>query len=169
MGMKTAMSATVSRTLFSVRSPMIYEQIKKQAIETVPFAKFTGVVATEAGRGTGQARLVQRAEVSNHVGTMHAAAQFALGEAASGIAMAGALAPMILAVRPVAADGHIRYLKPAKGTITATAQVKGDPDALVDELKQQGKTRFEVQVELVDESKVVVAEMTVEWHARLKS
>lgn len=169
MRLKTAMTATVSRTLFFMRSPMIYEQIKKQAIEAVPFAKYTGVTVTEAGRGSGEARLVQRAEVSNHVGTVHAAALFGLGEAASGVAMAGALAPMILAVRPVAADARIQYLKPARGTIAAAARVQGDPDALVDDLRQQGKTRFEVKVSLSDEAKVVVAEMTVEWHARLKS
>src|SRR3954468_13489803 len=109
-----------------MRSRMIYEQIKKQAIDAVPFAKHTGVVIADVGRGSSQARLTQRAELSNHVGTVHAAALFALGEAASGAAMAGALAPLILAVRPVVADARIRYLKPAKGSVAAHALVKGD-------------------------------------------
>jgi len=161
-------TALLSRTLYFARSRMIYEQIKKQAIEAVPFARHVGVVAVEAGRGTGQARLVQRAEVSNHVGTVHAAALYALGEAASGIAMAGALAPLILAVRPVASEGGIRYLKPATGTITATARVREDADALVKALDSEGKVRLNVEVSLADESGTVVSEMTVEWHARLK-
>lgn len=164
-----SVKTTLSRTLFLVRPPMVYEQIKKQSIESVPFAKHTGVVITEAARGRSEARLTQRTDVSNHVGTLHAAALFALGEAASGVAMAGALAPVILAVRPVAAQASIRYLKPATGTVTARGEVRRDADELVRELQQQGKTRFEVDVTLSDEQKVIVCEMTVEWHARLKT
>lgn len=158
----------LSRTLYFVRQSMIYEQIKRQAMENVPFARLAGVQVVEVGRGQGQTRLTQRPELCNHVGTLHAAALFALGETASGLAMAGALAPVILAVRPVASDARIRYLKPARGTITALGRVAGEPDALVRELQQQGKLRFEVTVALADEAGVQVAEMAVEWHARLE-
>lgn len=147
---------------------MVYEQIKKQAIEAVPFARHTGVVALEAGRGTSLAQLKQRPEVSNHVGTVHAAALFALGEAASGIAMAGAVAPLILAVRPVVAEARIQYLKPAQGTISAQGQVREEPDALVKQLQAEGKARLNVDVTLRDEQGTIVGEMTVEWHTRLK-
>lgn len=157
-----------SLTLYYVRPRMIYEQIKKQAIEAVPFAKLTGVLAIEAGRGTSLAQLTQRPEISNHVGTLHAAALYALGEAASGLAMAGALAPVILSVRPVASEAQIKYLAPARGTISARGAVRGDPDIMVKELSAAGKLRFEVEVQLSDEAGNAVSEIVVEWHARLK-
>lgn len=162
-------AALMSRSIFFMRPRVIYEQIKKHAIESVPFARHAGVVVTDAGRGSSQAQLAQRPEVMNHVGTLHAAALYALGEAASGVAMAGAIAPIVMAVKPVAAEASIRYLKPARGTITAQGRVDGDPDALVDEIRSQGKARFDVAVTLSDEDKVVVAEMKVQWHAKLKS
>lgn len=46
---------------------------------------------------------------------------FTLGEAASGAALAGAFAPVILQVRPVPAGAQITYVKIAKGRLFATA------------------------------------------------
>lgn len=146
---------------------MVFEQIRRQAIDAVPFARLAGVAIDEVARGRSTATLQQREALSNHVGTMHAAALFALGEAASGAAMAGALAPVILKVRPVASESRIRYLNAARGTIRAHASVAQDADALVQQLQQQGRLRFEVQVAFSDEAGEPVAEMTVEWHARL--
>ncbi len=146
---------------------MVFEQIRRQAIDAVPFARLAGVAIDEVARGRSTATLQQREALSNHVGTMHAAALFALGEAASGAAMAGALAPVILKVRPVASEARIRYLNAARGTIRAHASVAQDADALVQQLQQQGRLRFEVQVAFSDEAGEPVAEMTVEWHARL--
>jgi acyl-coenzyme A thioesterase PaaI-like protein len=147
---------------------MIYDQIKKQAIDTVPFARHTGVQATDAGRGTSTALLREGPNVINHVGTLHAGALYTLGEAASGIAMAGAVAPLILAVRPVASEAQIRYLKPAKGTITATGKVRENVDELVQQLNAVGKVTLTVDVVMQDENGVVVAEMVVTWHVRMK-
>ncbi|WP_395700393.1 PaaI family thioesterase [Aquabacterium sp.] len=146
---------------------MVFEQIRQQAIDAVPFARLAGVVIDEVARGRSRASLQQRDEVSNHVGTLHAAALFALGEAASGAAMAGALAPLILQLRPVASEARIRYLNAARGLVRAEARVPQDPDTLVQQLREQGRLRFEVQVALSDAAGEPVAEMTVEWHARL--
>jgi acyl-coenzyme A thioesterase PaaI-like protein len=96
---------------------MIYEQIKTRAIDGVPFAKFTGVQIDAVSNGASTARLVERPELTNHIGTMHAAALFALGEAASGAAMAGTLGLLIMKAKPVASEASIKYLKLAKGTI----------------------------------------------------
>lgn len=146
---------------------MIYEQIKTQAMAAVPFAKHVGIVIEHVERGQARAILKERSDVMNHVGSLHAGALFTLGEAASGAAMAGALAPVILNARPVATEASIKYLKLAKGTITAVGQVNGDPDALVKELAGQGKVRFSLDVTMTDDAGITVSEMKVEWHARL--
>jgi acyl-coenzyme A thioesterase PaaI-like protein len=104
----------------------------------------------------------------NHIGTQHAGALFTLGEAASGAAMAGVFAALLLEIRPVAADAAIRYLAVAKGPVRAEASVSDDPDALLNALKTDGKTVFRVRVNMTGEDQVKVAEMTVDWHVSMK-
>ena len=102
----------------------------------------------------------------NHVQTQHAAALFAAAEAASGGAMAGAFANLMMQVTPLARNASIEYLKPARGPITANARVAEDHDAVRTRLNTDGKTAFDVAVDLLDAQGVKVAEVTVAWHIR---
>lgn len=99
---------------------------------------------------------------------MHAAALFALGEAASGAAMAGTLGPLMLRARPVASHASIKYLKLAKGTILARVKAQGDPQTLSDTLEREGKIRFNVLVDLMNELAEVVAQLEVGWHVKIR-
>ena len=105
-----------------------------------------------------------RPEVSNHIGTVHAGAMFTLAEAASGAALAGTFADNLLSLRPVAAEASIRYLKVAKGSLTAAARVDGDVEAVRATLESEGKVAFPITVTLTDEAGVNVATVTVSWH-----
>lgn len=141
-----------------------YETIKTHLDAAVPFATHVGVTLLEIGDGTARAELVQRPETSNHIQSMHAGAMFTLGEAASGAAMAGALAPVILQMRPVAATAQIGFVKIAKGRLTAQAKTSRDGAALMATLQEAGKVAFDVTVDIQDESGDTVVEMTVNWH-----
>lgn len=141
-----------------------YDMIKSHLDSAVPFANHVGVKLLEIGDGTASAELDQRDEVSNHIQSMHAGAMFTLGEAASGAAMAGALAPVILNMRPVAAVANIAFKKVAKGLLTAQAKTSQDGAALMQAIKADGKVAFDVQVEMRDSSGDVVVEMTVNWY-----
>jgi acyl-coenzyme A thioesterase PaaI-like protein len=163
----TNMKQLLLKTLFFLRPNMIYEQIKIRTIDGVPFAKLAGVQIDEVSCGTSTARLVERPDLTNHIGTMHAAALFALGEAASGAAMAGTLGVLIMKAKPVASDASIKYLKLAKGTIIAVARVDADANWVVKELEKEGKIRFDVMVDLNNEGNETVAQMKVEWHIRI--
>ncbi|MEM8577086.1 MAG: DUF4442 domain-containing protein [Pseudomonadota bacterium] len=143
-----------------------YEMIRAQLSKVVPFANHTGVVLGEIGDGTGQATLEQRAETSNHIATQHAGAMFTLGEAASGAALAGALAPVMLEVRPVAAGAEIKYVKIAKGTLHAAARTERPGAELLAELREVGKTAFDVEVDITDAQGDTVASMRVGWHVK---
>ena len=81
----------------------LYETIRTQMTSTVPFARHAGVTITEVADGRAFARLPETPESVNHIGSQHAGALFTLGETASGAAMAGAFAQVLLAIRPVAA------------------------------------------------------------------
>lgn len=143
---------------------MIYDMIRSQMGQNVPFARHAGVEIDTVDKGRASARLPFRPEGLNHIGTQHAAALFALGETASGAAMAGTFAPMLLEVRPVAAEASIRYFGLAKGQVTADARVEAEPDALLEAVRTEGKVRFPIVVSLKGEDGVEIGEMMVDWH-----
>ncbi|MEM6306310.1 MAG: DUF4442 domain-containing protein [Pseudomonadota bacterium] len=141
-----------------------YEMIRAHLDAAVPFARHVGVRLLEIGDGTASAELEQREEVSNHIGSMHAGAMFTLGEAASGAALAGALAPVILEMRPVAAMGQIVYRKVAKGKLVAQARASQTGAALMAAIEADGKVAFDVVVDVRDAEGDTVVEMTVNWY-----
>ena len=141
-----------------------YDAIKAQMSAAVPFARHAGVELTEVADGHAVARLGQTETSVNHIGSQHAGALFTLGEAASGAAMAGALAPVLMGVRPVAARAEIAYTKVAKGTITAEAHTSEAGEALLARLEAEGRVQFGVDVTLRDEAGQQVATLTVAWH-----
>lgn len=142
----------------------MFEMIRDQLNGAVPFAAHAGVALTKVSPDGAAAELPQTATSVNHIGSQHAGALFTLGEAASGAAMAGVFAPVLLEVRPVAAGARIRYGRIAKGRISAEASVEGEGAALLDALARDGKVAFDVGVVLRDGDGQEVAAMTVNWH-----
>jgi len=143
-----------------------YEMIKTHLEQSIPFANHVGITLGEIGDGTATATLDQRPETSNHIKSQHAGAMFTLGEAASGAALAGALAPVILEVRPVASGAQISYVKIAKGTLEAHAKTDKPGAELLQTLKETGKVAFDVLVDIRDGAGDTVVTMTVGWHVR---
>jgi acyl-coenzyme A thioesterase PaaI-like protein len=145
---------------------MDYEPLKQMLTNIVPFNRHMGLEILDIGPGTASVRLPEGPHLLNHVGTQHAAAMFSVAEAASGGAMAGAFADLMMGVTPLARSAEATYLKPARGPITAKARLSEEPDAVRARLEADGKTDFAVLVELEDASGLKVAEVTVSWHIR---
>lgn len=143
-----------------------FDMVKQQLATTVPFAKTTGVVIDELSADGATCHLDQRPEVENHIQSMHAGALFVLGEQASGAAFAGAFLDRMMTVRPVAAEATIKYMKIAKGTITAHAKLDGDAEELKAKLDEDGKVRFPVDVVLKNSEGLDVCQMVVDWHLK---
>lgn len=146
-----------------------YDMIKAQLSTVVPFQNHVGITLLEVGDGVASAQMDQREETSNHIASQHAGAMFTLGEAASGAAMAGAMAPVILQVRPVAAKAEIAFTKIAKGTLTAHAKTSAPSAELLTELETVGKISFAVQVDIRDGDGDTVVEMSIDWHLSKRS
>mgnify|MGYP001229770442 CR=1 FL=1 len=142
------------------------ELIKAQLQSGVPFASFVGINIDFLDAETAIASLPAKPELTNHIATVHAGAMFTLAEAASGAAMAAALAPMLMHTRPVAAQARVRYLKPATGDLTASARASRTSTDLLSSLQSDGVVRFDVDVMISDANGANVAEVTVEWHVR---
>lgn len=126
----------------------------------LPFNVRIGLLAEEDGH----LALPDDPTLTNHVGTVHAGALFTLGEAASGVAIAEAVAA--LGAMPIAKNATIAYRRPAKGRIRARGKIIEDLEAIRTRLQAEGKTAFDVAVSVTDADGTEVAQMTVTWHLR---
>lgn len=138
----------------------------RSILAALPFNRHLGLEVVAAEEGAGVVRLPERPELLNHIGTQHAGALFTAGEAASGAAVLGAFADLLSTAVPLARNAHIDYRKPARGPITATASLGEPKGAVLERFHRDGKTNFDVVVNLADGAGVTVAEMRVTWHLR---
>jgi uncharacterized protein (TIGR00369 family) len=144
-----------------------FDVIAKGMSQAVPFAGFLGLEIVSISPGEAVARLPERPELTNHVGSQHAGALFTVAEAASGAAFVGAFAERLGEVTPLARGAEISYEKIAKGPIEATAKLGVPAGEALATLDADGKVVFPCGIELVDGSGTRVATATVHWHVRL--
>ena len=152
------------KLLLRVRPSMVYDRIKQQMMDTLPFVRLLGISIDEIGNGTSKVSMPEDPKLNNHLGTQHAGALFTLAETASGAAMAGGFADLILGLRPVAKESRIQYQKVAKGATHASGRVPGDIAALKATLKADGKVAFPVEVDVFDAQGTLAAQVQVDWY-----
>lgn len=158
----------VFKVLLRVRPSMVYDRIKQQMMDTLPFVRLLGISIDDIGAGTSKVSLPDDPKLHNHLGTQHAGALFTLAETASGAAMAGGFAELILGLRPVAKSSRIEYQKVARGATRAEGRVPGDLAALKAQLAQDGKVAFPVAVDIFDSEGTLAAQVTVDWYLSQK-
>jgi acyl-coenzyme A thioesterase PaaI-like protein len=146
-----------------------YEAIAAGLNQAIPFNRYLGLEVVEVGPGRGVVVLPDSADLHNHVGSQHAGALFAAGEAASGGAFLGSFAELMGSVTPLARSAQIDYRKIARGPITATGKLSADVPGLLVTLEADGRVEFPIEVELTDAEGQLVATMTVDWHVRRMS
>ena len=147
---------------------MVYDRIKQQMMDTLPFVRLLGISIDDIGAGTSKVSMPEDPRLNNHLGTQHAGALFTLAETASGAAMAGGFAELILGLRPVAKESRIAYQKLARGATRAEGRVPGDLAALKAQLAQDGKVAFPVEVDIFDSEGTLAAQVTVDWYLSQK-
>ena len=147
---------------------MVYDRIKQQMMDTLPFVRLLGISIDDIGAGTSKVSMPDDPKLHNHLGTQHAGALFTLAETASGAAMAGGFAELILGLRPVAKESRIQYQKLARGATRAEGRVPGDLAALKAQLAQDGKVAFPVAVDIFDAEGTLAAQVTVDWYLSQK-
>jgi acyl-coenzyme A thioesterase PaaI-like protein len=141
-----------------------YAALREGLQRLIPFNTHVGLEFVEVAAGRGVVRLPAADHLLNHVGSQHAGALFAAGEAASGGAFIGAFGERIGSLRPLARSAQIDYRRIAKGPITATATLAEDAGELLERIDSAGRVEFPIEVELRDEDGRQVATMTVDWH-----
>ncbi len=135
-------------------------QVNYNVIE-LPFNKFLGIqVATEP---TQLLQIPAADRYLNHLGTVHASAQLALAEAASGEFLMrefGSNDGFIPVVRRL----ESKFRKPANGAVTSTVSTPIEViDRLRNDLATKGRAMVSIAVELHDESGAHTLSATVEW------
>ncbi|HEX3692678.1 MAG TPA: DUF4442 domain-containing protein [Solirubrobacteraceae bacterium] len=150
-------------------SAVDYDAVAAGLSQAIPFNVHLGLQTTAVSPDSGSVRLPDDDKLQNHVGSQHAGALFAAGEAASGAAFVGAFMDVMGEITPLAEAASISYKKLAKGEIKASASFDEDAEALKAKLREEGRIRFPVQVQMTDAEGTLVAEMTVEWYVRLNA
>lgn len=140
----------------------------RAGIEQMPYNAMVGVRITEMDGGRARGVLAARAEVGNHVGTMHAGAQFSLIEAISGAAVSSAFLDLLGRAVPLAQGAELTYRRPARGDVTADAFVDpAEVSRVRDDLEAHGRARFDVRVTVTDAQGTLATEATMRWYIRL--
>jgi acyl-coenzyme A thioesterase PaaI-like protein len=131
-------------------------------VADIPFNRFLGL------RSDGSVlTLPADPKYQNHIGTVHAGAQFSLAEAASGQWLLGkfgdAAADYLAVVRHV----EVKYRRPATGELTTKAEVfPEEAERFRDTLERRGRASIEVRVQVLGADKGITLEATFEWFAQ---
>src|SRR5512135_1726701 len=108
--------------------------------------------------------LEDRQTYQNHLGTVHASAQYALAEASSGEILERNFGDWSGAYFPVVRRVEVKYKHPAKGRLFSTGFIDADRAMKAkEELSEKGRTLVDVIVKIVDEGKNITFESTFTW------
>lgn len=108
--------------------------------------------------------LDDQVKYQNHLGTVHASAQYALAEATSGEVLERNFGDWNGAYLPVVRRVDVKYKNPAKGRLFSTGFIDAERAIKAkEELSAKGRTLVDVVVKVVDEGKNVTFESTFTW------
>ena len=100
----------------------------------------------------------------NHLGTVHASAQYALAEASSGETLERNFGDWKGAYFPVVRRVEVKYKNPARGRLFSKGFIDADRAMKAKkELSEKGRTLVDVRVNIVDEGKNITFESIFTW------
>lgn len=136
-------------------------------ITEIPFNKFLGI--SFASNSDYLLQLDAKPEYTNHLGTVHAAALFALAEGSGGQFLLNCFPGQAADVIPVVRKVEVIYKKPAQGVIVSKAQFKDTTIEKVQlELKTKQRTSLITTVELFDAENTKVFIANFEWFVTIR-
>lgn len=125
------------------------------ALTDFAFVERSGLELLHAERGRAVVRIPLEPNV-NHVGMMYAGALFTAAEIPGGVLFAGAFP--LDRYYPIVGNLEIRFAAPARTSVLVDARMSDDEiDRVTADLEANGKAKWLLTQELVDESGVVVA------------
>jgi len=132
-------------------------------IAELPFNAFIGL-ETCSSDDSRILCLPHRKEYTNHVGTVHASALFALAEASSGSYLQQEISSKSERVFAVLRTSEIKYRKPANGKIHSTGRIDEVAQTkCIKALEKRGRGIVPVEIDLRDEADTLVATARFDW------
>lgn len=103
-------------------------------------------------------------KVQNHLQTIHASAQFALAETASGECLLKTFPDMAGKVVPVLRDSQIKFKKPAQKDIVAYPHIEKESiDRFSEQFAKKGRASISVNVDIKDIEGTLTASGEFNW------
>ncbi len=131
-------------------------------VTAIPFNRFLGLESNGPA-----VTLPEDAKYQNHVGTVHAGAQYSLAEAASGQWLLGKFGEAAADYLAVVRHADVKYRRPAAGPLSAKADVPAEAEERFREtLDRRGRASIEVRVEVIASNGSVTLEAEFEWFAQ---
>ena len=129
-------------------------------VTKIPFVEKVGII-----RSTNDVlELPFNEAVHNHLQTIHASAQFALAETASGEILQSIFPELVGKVVPVLRESQIKFKKPAIKTISAHPTVSNESiSKFKEQFKKKGRSSISVNVEIKDCENVVTCVSIFKW------
>ncbi|GGL66838.1 DUF4442 domain-containing protein [Deinococcus aerolatus] len=153
-------------TLHSPLPPQAVQTVQA-ALHAIPMNATVGVTITDVGVGWATGECPDTPAYHNHLGTIHAGAQFLLAEATSGAAFAGAFAAHIAGAVPLIERLDTHYVGRARGGLSARAEARaGDLAAALEAYATDGKARLTVAVSVRDGENKEVMRAVAHWYLR---
>jgi acyl-coenzyme A thioesterase PaaI-like protein len=130
----------------------------------IPFNAFMRLKPSPASRA-GELVLEPSRDYLNHLGTVHAAAQFALAEACAGEFLLARFPQMAEDCLGVVRNADIKYRKPATGGLHAAAEAgENDLKKTAEAVDRKGRSFLTVRVKVYDERNEVTLQAAFEWY-----
>lgn len=138
-------------------------------ITDIPFNKLLGI--STADNTDYLLQLDARKEYTNHLGTVHAAALFALAEGSGAQFLLNSFpGEMVDNFVPVLRKVEVIYKKPANGVIVSSAELKDDTiENITVQLNSKKRALITTTVDLFDTVKTKVFTANFEWFVALKN
>jgi len=109
-------------------------------------------------------KLACHSNVQNHIGTIHAAAQFALAETQSGHYLSSIFPQYKGKFIPLLRSSSVKYKSPASSEIYAVATAKAeDLKKFEAQFLKKGRATISVEVKVIDNNEVVTMQGEFGW------
>ena len=129
-------------------------------VTAIPFNKLIGLAASDDERYL--LMLPEGKQYTNHLGTVHASALFALAEATSGVLLLGEF-PGRTDLASVVRKVETKFRNPGQGAIYSKATMAGDREQFIKDLDERGRGFINVTVDLLDGDGKPVMRSEFEW------
>jgi len=137
--------------------------LNMELLKIIPFAQYLGIKPKDKRSLT----LELKPDVHNHIGTLHAAAQFTLAETQSGLFLLSLFPEHAEEMMPLLRSSNLKYKHPAETELTAIATVdEASKEKFEAQYLKKGRAVLTIQVELKDSAGITTMVSEFGWYVQ---